>query len=400
MPRAYPLVLIAAALCYAALGAVLRILPGYVGGDLGGSAAAVGLAVGAPALTAIVARPVGGRLADRLGPRPLILGGAGLMAAGVLPSFANGLVALDTSRLLVGAGEGAMMAASVLWLLRIAGPERRGRALGHIGLANYAGLAAGPLLADALGGDPGRVFAAALVLPLVAGAFVAVLPAAPPAAAPEATPADPARGLVRATLRPGIGLALVNVGYVAVLAFGAAVGRAHDAAAAGLIVPVFAATVIAARLLGAGLPDRAGARRTLLVCALTEGLGLVALSQAHGSGPVLAVVVVLAAGQALAVPALGLLALARVAPERHGAAAGLFFSWFDAGVGLGGPLVGTVARATAPATAIALAGAAVASVGAVSRTRPSGCRAPARGRPSARRPPVRGRPARCPGRSP
>jgi predicted MFS family arabinose efflux permease len=229
--------------------------------------------------------------------------------------------------------------------------------------------------------------------------MVAVLPAAPRAAAAADAPAR-AGGLLRATLRPGIGLALVNVGYVAVLAFGAAVGRAHDAAAAGLVVPVFAVTVIAARLLGASIPDRAGARRTLLACALAEGLGLVALSQVHGSAGVLAAVVVLAAGQALAVPALGLLALARVAPERHGAAAGLFFSWFDAGVGLGGPLVGTVARATAPATAIALAGAAVASVGAISRTRPSGSRAPARGRRGARRPRAPARPARCPGRSP
>jgi predicted MFS family arabinose efflux permease len=399
MPRAYPLVLAAAALCYAALGAVLRILPGHVGDDLHGSAAAVGLAVGAPALSAVVARPGGGRLADRLGPRPLILAGAAVMAAGVLPSFAHGLGALDASRLLVGAGEGAMMAATVLWLLRIAGPARRGRALGHIGLANYAGLAAGPLLADALGGDADRVFVAALILPLVAGAVVAVLPAAPPAPATVDGPQD-GRGLVRATLRPGIGLALVNVGYVAVLAFGAAVGREHDAAAAGLVVPVFAVTVIAARLLGAGIPDRAGARRTLLVCALAEGLGLVAVSQVRGSAPILAAVVVLAAGQALAVPSLGLLALARVAPERHGAAAGLFFSWFDAGVGLGGPLVGTAARATSPATAIALAGAAVASVGALSRTRPSGSRAPARGRRDARRPPGPARPARCPGRSP
>src|SRR3954451_17156904 len=101
MPRAYLLVLVAAALCYAALGAVLRILPDHVGGDLGGSAAAVGLAVGAPALTAIVARPAGGRLADRIGPRPLVLGGALVMAAGVAPAFSSTLVLLDLSRLLV-----------------------------------------------------------------------------------------------------------------------------------------------------------------------------------------------------------------------------------------------------------------------------------------------------------
>jgi predicted MFS family arabinose efflux permease len=58
------------------------------------------------------------------------------------------------------------------------------------------------------------------------------------------------------------------------------------------------------------------------------------------------------------VPALGVLALAGVPAARHGAAAGLFFACFDAGVGLGGPFAGVLARAGGPSGA--LAGAAVA----------------------------------------
>jgi predicted MFS family arabinose efflux permease len=52
------------------------------------------------------------------------------------------------------------------------------------------------------------------------------------------------------------------------------------------------------------------------------------------------------------VPALGLLALARVEPARHGAAAGLFFSWFDAGVALGGPAAGVLAQLGGPSGAL------------------------------------------------
>lgn len=89
MSRSYVLVLASAALCYAALGAVLRILPDHVGTDLGGSAAAVGLAVGAPALTAIVARPVAGRWADRVGPRPFVVGGALVMPSASCPPSAR-----------------------------------------------------------------------------------------------------------------------------------------------------------------------------------------------------------------------------------------------------------------------------------------------------------------------
>ena len=69
---AYLAVLAAAVCCYAALGMVLAILPRYVPEHLGGGSTAIGLAVGAPALTGLLARPLGGRLADRLGPlRPL-----------------------------------------------------------------------------------------------------------------------------------------------------------------------------------------------------------------------------------------------------------------------------------------------------------------------------------------
>ena len=335
---AYQRVLAAALLCYAALGAVLRVLPDHLTG-LGAGPVAVGLAVGAPAITGLVARPGGGRLADRIGPRKVVPAGAVLMTLGMAPAAIDAVPAQIASRLVVGAGEGLMMAAAVLWLLRLAGEQRRGRALGHIGLANYGGLASGPLLADALG-SYGAVLVAAAVLPLLG---TLLMPPRPAAA--RATP-DQGSSLIAATLRPGIGLMLVNVGYAATLAFGGARGA--------VVVPAFAIAVIAARTLGAGIPDRFGARRTLGVAAPVAAAGLVAVA----AGPVVPGVVALGAGQALAVPALGLLALARVEPARHGAAAGLFFSWFDAGVGLGGPATGVLAQLGGPTGA--LVGAAIA----------------------------------------
>jgi predicted MFS family arabinose efflux permease len=335
---AYRRVLAAALLCYAALGAMLRVLPGHLTA-LGAGPFAIGLAVGAPAITGLIARPAGGRLADRHGPRAVLPVGALIMAAGVAPAVIDETAAQVASRLIVGIGEGAMMSAAVLWLLRLSGPERRGRALGHIGLANYGGLACGPLLADLAGGFESVLILAA-VLPLLA---VAAMPRAVPRAVAEERHGA---GLLAATLRPGIGLMCVNIGYAATLAFG---GDRSP-----LVVPAFALTVIAARTLGAGIPDRFGARRTLTVAAplAATGLAIVAV------GPPVPGIVALGAGQALAVPALGLLALARVEPARHGAAAGLFFSWFDAGVGLGGPAAGVLAQIGGPSGA--LVGAAVA----------------------------------------
>ena len=353
---AYQRVLLAALLCYAALGAVLRAIPGHLTA-LGAGPFAIGLAVGAPAITGLFARPAGGRLADRVGPRVVMAAGAVTMTAGVAPALVDTTPAQVASRLLVGSGEGAMMAAAVLWLLRVAGEERRGRALGHIGLANYGGLAAGPLLADAAGGFESVLLIAA-VLPLV-GAAVVPHASPPPAAAeqPRGT------GLLRATVRPGIGLMLVNIGYAATLAFGGDRSR--------LVVPAFAITVILARTLGAGLPDRFGPRATLATAAPVAAAGLVCVAV----GPVVPGVAALGAGQALAVPALGMLALARVEPARHGVAAGLFFSWFDAGVGLGGPAAGVLAAfggASGALLGAAVAVACTAPIALISTIRPAG----------------------------
>ena len=250
-----------------------------------------------------------------------MIAGALVMAVGTIPAFVESLPMLILSRLVVGAGEAAMMAAAVLWLLRLAGPERRGRAMGHIGLANYAGLTIGPPLSQALSGQahPTRVWVTAAVLPLIAAAFAAVLGRSPDRhVAPEATPdtdeqqdeaATPST--LRATLRPGLGLMLVNFGYVAVLSFGAAAATEQGTGIASLVIPVFGVGVIASRTILAGVPDRFGAPRTLIVAVTIEAAGLAGMAATTSTPVALFALVVMAIGQGLAVPSLGLLALPR-----------------------------------------------------------------------------------------
>jgi MFS family permease len=359
--RAYLAVLGAAVCCYAALGAVLRAVPAYVDGRLGGGAVSVGLAVGAPAITGAVLRPLGGRWSDRLGSRPMVIVGAVVMAVGVLPAWQQSLGALLASRLVVGAGEALMMSATVLWLLRLAGESHQGRALGHIGLANYAGLTVGPLLLEAIGTrHTSRLWLLAAALPLLGALTAAAQRDAPPPVRHEDPP--PMTAMIRRTGRPGIGLLLVNVGYVAVLSFGAAVVTSRGIAIAALIVPVFGAGVIVSRLALGSLPDRLGAARVLAVSALVEAAGLVVFAESGATGLSVTALVVLSVGQGLAVPSLGVLAVADVPEHQRGAASGAFFAWFDAGVGLGGPAVGLVARLSSPETAVVAAGVAVASV--------------------------------------
>ncbi len=365
--RRYAIVLATAVLCYAALGTVLGILPDYVH-SLGGGAVLVGLAVGAPAIAGAAGRPLGGRLADRLGPARIMVVGALVMAAGTIPAFVHVLGVLILSRLLVGAGEASMMAAAVLWLLRLAGPERRGRAMGHIGLANYAGLTVGPPLSQLLSGDahPSRVWIAAAILPLLAVALATTVARTPEAHAEHArTQAEdePDAGertsAWRVTIRPGLGLMLVNFGYVALLSFGAAAATQRGSGIAKLVIPVFGIGVITSRTVLAGVPDRFGAAGTLSLAVVLESAGLAGLAATSSTPLALAALVVMSLGQGLAVPSLGLIALASVPPSRHGRTAGAFFAYFDAGVGLGGPAVGVAARAADPTGALFAAAVAV-----------------------------------------
>jgi hypothetical protein len=76
--------------------------------------------------------------------------------------------------------------------------------MGHVGLANYAGLTVGPLLAQALSGEehPSRVWVTAVILPLVAAAFFAYFDAGVGLGGPivglAARAADPTGGLIAA----------------------------------------------------------------------------------------------------------------------------------------------------------------------------------------------------------
>src|SRR3712207_2183255 len=66
------------------VGAVLPVLPRYVRGPLGEGDLAVGIVIGAYAVTGLIGRPFAGRLADTRGRRPAVV-------LGSLLAFAAGL---------------------------------------------------------------------------------------------------------------------------------------------------------------------------------------------------------------------------------------------------------------------------------------------------------------------
>ena len=128
--------------------------------DLSKTAAGV-LAAAYPAGTFLGALP-GGWLAARVGTRPTVLLGLGLLvASSVVFAFADSIVVLDVARFVQGIGGAASWAGALGWLIGAAPRERRGELIGTALAAAIIGALFGPVLgaaAGALGQAP--VFAA------------------------------------------------------------------------------------------------------------------------------------------------------------------------------------------------------------------------------------------------
>ena len=136
---------------FTAAGVAIYALPLWVTGPVGSDKSGAGLAFGAFAVSALILRPVAGRLADTRGRRPLLVGGALISALGMIgTAYADNLVLVVLLRLLLGVAEAAFFVASLAALADLAPPSRIGEATSYNSLGLYLGLAFGPPLGELL----------------------------------------------------------------------------------------------------------------------------------------------------------------------------------------------------------------------------------------------------------
>jgi len=360
-----------ALLAFLAIGAALPVLPGYVRGPLHSGDLAVGIVVGAFALTAVVCRPLAGRQADTRGRRAVLVAGCAAMAlGGALYLLASSVAGLVAARLVVGAGEGAVYTAGAAWAVDPAPEDRRGLALGLFGLAVWGGLSLGPLAGELLRAGIGydAVWAATALLPL-AGALIALR--LPEPSRDHAGEPGPLAFFPRAAHGPGLALALANLGYAALAGFVVLHLRARGIGGGAGVFTAFAVAVFASRLVLSQVPDRAGARRTATTAGLLEAVGLAVIALAHSLLAALCGAIVVGVGFSMLFPSLALMVVGRVGGDRRGSALGAFTAFFDIGVGLGGPIAGaTAALAGYPAVFMVAAGAALCSAALAATRRP------------------------------
>jgi MFS family permease len=327
-----------------------------VHGPLGDGDVAVGIVIGAYAISGLLLRPIAGRMADRWGRKPTVLLGAALLClSGLLNLPHLGIAGLILARLVLGAGEGSLYTAGSAWVVDMAPPARRGRVLGLYGLAVWGGLSVGPLAGELLleSGGYRTVWIFAAAMPAL-GALIATLARDP---FRPLTHAEPHPLIAPEAIRPGTAIALAAGGYAAIAAFVVLLLESRGIEHGVTVFAAFAAMIVLARLVAGDLPDRIGPARVAVVAALIEAAGLLAIAFAQSLPMALAGGMAMGAAFSLLNPSLMLIAVGRVSAEARGAAMGTYTAFFDAGVGIGAPIAGLAAALTSYEGAFVLAAA-------------------------------------------
>jgi MFS family permease len=353
-------VVTAAALCtFVAVGMLIPVLPRFVAGPLGGGSVAVGLVVGAIAVTAAAVQPSLGLVGDRRGRRLLVVGGAGILAISFLGyALATSVAVLVAFRMLTGIGEAAIFVGAATAVNDLAPAERRGEAVSYFSVAVYGGLAIGPPLGEWLLRAAGfrTVWLAAAGFAVVGGLLGLRTPVG--ARPVRADPSAPLRRwqIHRAGVSPGVVLALAVVGYVGFAAFVPLYVATLGLADAGPVFAMYAAIVLTVRIAGARIPDRLGPVRgaTGALAAIAAGMATVGL----WATPVglYAGTALLAAGMSLLFPALMPLVVDGAPVAERATAVATFTMFFDIAQGIGAVVLGTVVSLTDYGPAFVVAG--------------------------------------------
>lgn len=335
---------------FLALGATLPTLPLYISGPLRGGSVAVGIVIGIFSVTAIVMRPIAGRLGDRRGRKLLVASGTGIIAVALLlmplseamtrSSKIGALAFVVAVRLAMGVGEAFLFTGAVTMIGDLAPPGRQSEAVSFFTLSLYGGLGIGAIIGEAVMTNLGYSSLWLVAAALAGAGFLLALPLGE--TRPDGAGDQPGRLVHRAAIAPGSIMAMSVWAYAGFNAFlPLYIGGLH--AKAGPVFVVYSFVVVAVRLFGARLPDRYGPTIAATTSLIGTAVGLVIVALVRSLPGLYAGTVILALGQSLAFPALLGMAMRGAPASERGSVVGTFTAFVDIGFGLGPVASGGIA---------------------------------------------------------
>jgi MFS family permease len=342
LTRRFVVVVASGIFYFMALGSLLPVVPRYVDKELGGNDVAVGIAVGALAVGAILLRPLAGRLGDRFGRRVLMVSGA-LMVA-VTAACAGIVVSLwwiIATRVLMGLGEACFFVGGTTMATDLAPESRRGEAVSYWSVAVWTGLGFGPVMGEALldGSHYDRVWWVAGVSALLAAAIAFTTTET------RVVHEHAERGklIAPAAVRPGIILACTLIGITGFSIFLPLYGPEVGVDDVGLVFLLYGIVVLAVRILGARLPDVLGPVLAGSIAIGSTAVGLAIAAVWHSGAGVFVAALVIAVGSSFLYPAALLLTLRGVPEHQRASVVGTLSAFFDFASGSSGIILGVIA---------------------------------------------------------
>ncbi|MEU8248556.1 MFS transporter [Nonomuraea sp. NPDC048916] len=344
--------LLSTGLCFLSVGLLIPMIPRFVTGPLGQGTGAVGACLATAAVTAVLARPLAGRLADRWGRATAArAGGVVLASATFALLLADSLPALLACRAVAGVGEAL---AYVGLATAASDQDRPGAAMNLFSVAVNVGLLAGPALAETVYSAAG--FDAVWVL---AGATATGMAAASWMLGGCAEPAGRRSGgplVHRAALLPGLAYLAGVWGYTAFSAFIPLYVATLGHGGSGTHFLVYGGVLLAVRLGGHRLVARTDPRTRGLASLALTAAGLIGLAVWPSVTGTLCASAVIGAGQALGLPAFLAIAVAGLPPGQRGAAVATTTAFFDLGFLTAALALGVIAESLGLASGFAIAG--------------------------------------------
>ncbi|WP_312612016.1 MFS transporter [Oscillibacter sp.] len=327
---------------------LLPVLPVF-SAELGGSDSWAGLVVGIFTISAVLMRPVAGRLLDKQGRRGVfILGLIVFLVCVVAYNWTSTIFVLLILRFIHGFGWGASSTASSTIASDIIPKSRLGEGMGYFGLTSTLAMA----IAPALGLEVLSGYGFNAVFYISAGVvFISIFIALPikyhkPDMLAKSDSDGPGKTEIfeKSAILPAVVIFFITMTYGAIVSFIALYADQRQVENIGLFFTVYAVALLISRPYFGRLTDRKGTAFAVLPGIICVILSMSCIYFANSLLAFLMAGFIYGIGFGAIQPALQAMSVRKVDNTRRGAANATFFLGFDLGIGAGAILWGIIAE--------------------------------------------------------